>query len=62
MGLLGITIGLTTEIVGIIKGDDELVKKGAKRVAFGYGSMLVGDVFGVSDSVDAIVAFSDNSA
>jgi hypothetical protein len=59
MGLVGIGIGFVTEMVGIIKDDDELVKKGLKRMARGTATMIIGDVFGVSDTVEAVASAGD---
>ena len=50
MGMFGIVVGAITTVVGIVKDDEELVKKGMKRTAFGTATLLVGDVCGVSDA------------
>ena len=34
MGMFGIVVGAITTVVGIVKDDEELVKKGMKRTAF----------------------------
>jgi len=61
MGVIGIAIGVATEIAGIIKGDEKLVKKGVKRTLFSTGTMLIGDPFGFSDSADILSTISDCS-
>lgn len=60
MGLLGIGIGVITTAVGLIKDDEELVKKGLKRTAFGSVTLIVGDVCGVSDA--ACEAYMNNES
>lgn len=50
MGMFGIGIGAITTVVGVIKDDEELVKKGMKRTAFGTATLLIGDVCGISDA------------
>ena len=50
MGMFGIAIGAITTVVGVIKDDEELVKKGMKRTAFGTATLLIGDVCGISDT------------
>ena len=50
MGMFGIVVGAITTVAGIVKDDEELVKKGMKRTAFGTATLLVGDVCGVSDA------------
>lgn len=61
MGLYGIGKGLLIGTVGIIKEDDEMIKKGLKKVVFGTATMMVGDVLGVSDTIDALTSISDDS-
>lgn len=60
MGLLGMVIGSVQVVAGTIKGDEKMVKNGAKRYVIGTTTMLVGDVLGVSDA--AAEAFIDNDA
>jgi glutamate synthase domain-containing protein 3 len=60
MGMFGIVAGAITTAVGIIKDDEELVKKGMKRTAFGTATLIVGDVCGFSDAAGE--AFIDNDA
>lgn len=48
--MFGIAEGVITTVVGIVKDDEKLVKKGMKRTAFGTVSLLVGDVCGISDA------------
>lgn len=60
MGMFGIVAGAITTAVGIIKDDDELIKKGMKRTAFGTATLIVGDVCGISDAAGE--AFIDNDA
>lgn len=48
--MFGIAVGAITTVVGIIKDDEELVKKGMKRTAFGTATLLIGDVGGFSDA------------
>lgn len=48
--MFGIAIGAITTVVGVIKDDEELVKKGMKRTAFGTATLLIGDVCGISDA------------
>ena len=50
MGMFGIAIGAITTVVGVIKDDEELVKKGMKRTAFDTATLLIGDVCGISDA------------
>ena len=50
MGMFGIAIGAITTVVGVIKDDEDLVKKGMKRTAFGTATLLIGDVCGISDA------------
>lgn len=50
MGLIGIAVGTITTVVGFVTDDEELVKKGMKRTAFGTATLLIGDVCGVSDA------------
>lgn len=50
MGMFGIAIGAITTVVGVIKDDEELVKKGMRRTAFGTATLLIGDVCGISDA------------
>ena len=49
MGLFGIITGTATTFIGIIKDDEELIKKGAKRTAYGMATTLIGDYTGISD-------------
>lgn len=60
MGLIGIFIGLATEVVGVIKDDDEMVERGFKRTMRGVATTLIGDVAGVSDSVDILNSTIDS--
>lgn len=60
MGMFGIVAGAITTAVGIIKDDEELVKKGMKRTAFGTTTLILGDVCGFSDVAGE--AFIDNDA
>lgn len=60
MGMFGIVAGAITTAVGIIKDDDELIKKGMKRTAFGTATLIVGDVCGISDAAGE--ALFDNDA
>lgn len=60
MGMFGIVAGAITTAVGIIKDDEELVKKGMKRTAFGTATLIVGDVCGFLDAAGE--AFIDNDA
>lgn len=63
MGLIGITIGLIKEGYGIITDDEKHVKRGARRACIGAGTMLVGDFFGVSDTISIAADVADaNSA
>ena len=48
--MFGIAIGAITTVVGVIKDDEELVKKGMRRTAFGTATLLIGDVCGISDA------------
>lgn len=48
--MFGIAIGAITTVVGVIKDDEDLVKKGMKRTAFGTATLLIGDVCGISDA------------
>lgn len=50
MGMIGIALGTITTVVGIVKDDEELIKKGMRRTAFGTATLLVGDVCGISDA------------
>lgn len=59
MGLLGMAIGLATEIVGIVTDDEKLVKKGLKRVGIGAATTLAGDFFGFSDSIEILSSAGD---
>lgn len=60
MGMFGIAAGVITTVVGIVKDDEELVKKGMKRTAFGTATLLIGDVCGVSDAAgEALVVGND---
>lgn len=59
MGLMGMVIGLATEVVGVIKDDKEMVLKGAKRCALGTATFVIGDVFGVSDVVGDVLINTD---
>lgn len=60
MGVFGIAAGVITTVVGIVKDDEELVKKGMKRTAFGTATLLIGDVCGVSDAAgEALVVGND---
>lgn len=52
-------IGLTQEGIGIVTGDDEMVKKGCKRTLISCGTTLVGDWIGISDTIDAVSGLSD---
>lgn len=61
MGMFGIAIGAITTVVGVIKDDEELVKKGMKRTAFGTATLLIGDVCGISD-VAGEAFMGDNDA
>lgn len=61
MGWFGITTGAITELVGIITDDDELKEKGVKRMGRGAATLIIGDVFGISDTVDVITSFTDSS-
>ena len=60
MGLIGIFIGAATEVIGFINDDEELIKKGMKRVAFSTGTMFVGDVLGISDSMDIVSTIANS--
>jgi hypothetical protein len=61
MGLIGIFIGVAaTEVVGIINDGEELIKKGMKRVAFSTGTMFIGDVLGISDSIDIVSSIANS--
>ena len=48
--MFGIAVGVIKTVAGIVKDDEEMVKKGMKRTAFGTATLLVGDVCGVSDA------------
>ena len=61
MGLIGIAVGTITTVVGFVTDDEELVKKGMKRTAFGTATLLVGDVCGVSDAAGEAL-MRDNDA
>ena len=61
MGMFGIVVGAITTVVGIVKDDEELVKKGMKRTAFGTATLIVGDVCGVSDAAGEAL-MGDNDA
>ena len=61
MGLLGMTIGAITTVVGAVKGDEKMVKKGIKRYAFGATTTLIGDVFGVSDVIGEAFVGNDTA-
>lgn len=50
MGTFGIAAGAITMVVGIVKDDEKLIKKGMKRTAFGTATLLLGDFCGVSDA------------
>lgn len=60
MGMFGIAFGTITTVVGIIKDDEELVKKGMKRTAIGTATLLIGDVCGISDAAGE--AYVNNDA
>lgn len=59
MGFIGMGIGLATEFIGIVTGDDEMVKKGCKRTLISCGTTLIGDWIGISDALDVASGASD---
>lgn len=60
MGMFGIAVGVIKTVAGIVKDDEELVKKGMKRTAFGPATLLVGDVCGISDAAgEALIGDND---
>ena len=59
--MIGIAVGVITTAVGIVKDDEEMIKKGMKRTAFGTATLLVGDVCGVSDAAGEAL-MGDNDA
>ena len=60
MGLFGIGIGVITTVVGIVKDDEKLIKRGQRQMAIGTGTLIVGDVFGVSDTVDVVSSLTNS--
>ena len=59
--MFGVAVGVITTGAGIVKDDEELVKKGMKRTAFGTATLLVGDVCGISDAAGEAL-MGDNDA
>ena len=59
--MFGIAVGVIKTVAGIVKDDEELVKKGMKRTAFGPATLLVGDVCGISDAAGEAL-MGDNDA
>lgn len=58
--MFGIAVGVIKTVAGIVKDDEELVKKGMKRTAFGPATLLVGDVCGISDAAgEALIGDND---
>lgn len=58
--MFGIAVGVIKTVAGIVKDDEELVKKGMKRTAFGPATLLVGDVCGISDAAgEALMGDND---
>ena len=58
--MFGIAVGVITTVAGIVKDDEEMVKKGMKRTAFGTATLLVGGVSGISDAAgEAVMGVND---
>ncbi len=55
MGLLGVAFGIITTAVGVITDDEELAKKGTKRMAIGATTLVIGDVLGISDTAGELI-------